>query len=85
MKQALQGLEAQRLAMLFVVGWLLLDFPLLRLWEGPPVFGLPRLAVALFGVWALLIGLLAWFMERGEPPPPDGAATDGNSPEAPRG
>jgi hypothetical protein len=85
MKHALQGLEAQRLATLFVVGWLLLDFPLLRLWEGPPVFGMPRLAVALFVIWALLIGALAWFMERGEaPPPPGAAAADGEAPQAAR-
>jgi hypothetical protein len=65
MRRALKGLEAQRLAGLFVAGWLLLDFPLLRLWEGGSVFGLPRLPVALFVLWALLIVVLAVLMERG--------------------
>ncbi|CAD5374113.1 conserved hypothetical protein [Rubrivivax sp. A210] len=54
----------QRLLALFGLGWLLFDFPLLRLWlaEGT-VFGLPLLPVALFGAWALLIVLLAQLME----------------------
>ena len=78
MRRALQGLEAQRLAGLFVAGWLLLDFPLLRLWEGGSLFGLPRLPLALFVLWALLIAALAWMMERhgaGEHDPSAGPAT----------
>jgi len=45
-----QGLAAQRLLALFFAGALLLNFPLL----------------ALFVVWAVLIGLTAWIVERGE-------------------
>jgi hypothetical protein len=78
MRRALKGLEAQRLAALFVVGWLLLDFPLLRLWEGGSVLGLPRLPLALFILWALLIVVLAWLMERG------GADADDGAPDAGR-
>lgn len=60
------GLTAQRLAALFVAGWLLFDFPVLRLWEGEgTIFGLPLLPAMLFAAWALLIGVLAWLMERG--------------------
>lgn len=66
-----EHLLTQRLLALFAAGWLLWDFPLLRLWLGSPiteagaatVFGLPLLPVALFGIWALLIGLLARLME----------------------
>jgi hypothetical protein len=54
-----------RLLALFAAGLLLFNYPLLRLWlaEGR-VFGLPLLPVALFTAWALLIVLLAWWMER---------------------
>jgi len=59
-----EHLLTQRLLALFAVGWLLWDFPLLRLWlSETTVFGLPLLPVALFGVWALLIVLLARLME----------------------
>lgn len=59
-------LLAQRLLALFVAGWLLLDFPLLRLAlaEGT-LFGLPRLPLLLFGGWLALIVALALLMERG--------------------
>ncbi len=64
------GLLAQRLLALFVAGWALFDFPLLGLGLGTgpeaTLFGLPRLPVLLFTAWAVLIGLLAWLMERGE-------------------
>jgi hypothetical protein len=60
-----RGLTAQRLLALFVAGGLLFNFPLLRLWESEAtVFGLPLLPTMLFVGWALLIGVLAWLMER---------------------
>jgi len=59
-----EHLLTQRLLALFAAGWLLWDFPLLRLWlSETTVFGLPLLPVALFGGWALLIVLLARLME----------------------
>ena len=59
-----EHLLTQRLLALFAVGWLLWDFPLLRLWMSEAtVFGLPLLPVALFGVWTLLLALLARLME----------------------
>lgn len=61
-------LALQRLLALFGTGVLLFNFPLLKLWlTDATVFGWPLLPVALFGAWALLIGVLAWLMEnRGE-------------------
>ena len=57
-------LLAQRLVALFVAGLLLFNFPLLKLWlTDTTVFGLPLLPVALFGAWAVLIGVLVWLME----------------------
>ncbi|MBC7729431.1 MAG: hypothetical protein H7242_17830 [Microbacteriaceae bacterium] len=58
-------LVTQRLLALFAAGLLLLNFPLLALWDHDvTVFGLPLLPTALFGVWALLIAVLAVLMER---------------------
>jgi hypothetical protein len=60
------SLTAQRLLALFALGWLLLNFPLLALWDrGVTVFGLPLLPAALFIGWAALIAALAWIVERG--------------------
>ena len=54
-------------SLLFVAGALLFNFPLLRLWLGEGLwFGLPRLPLALFVAWAVLIALLAWWMERAD-------------------
>ncbi len=62
-----EGLTAQRLLGLFALGWLLLNFPLLGLWDRDLVLGgIPLLPAALFIGWAVLIGLLAWISERGE-------------------
>jgi hypothetical protein len=53
-----------RLVALFAAGWLLLNFPLLTLWDhGLSLFGLPLLPTALFAGWAALIGATAWLCE----------------------
>jgi hypothetical protein len=50
---------------LFGAGLVLFNFPMLIVWDRPvTVLGLPLLPVALFAVWAGLIGLLAWASER---------------------
>lgn len=47
-------------------GFALFNFPLLVVWgQDATVFGLPLLPVALFGIWAGLVGVLAWVSERG--------------------
>jgi hypothetical protein len=59
------SLTTQRLVALFCCGWLVLNFPLLGLWDvDTTVFGLPLLPVALLALWALLIVTVAWLMER---------------------
>ena len=59
-----KGLHSQRLLALFALGWLLLNFPLLTLWDrGVLVAGLPLLPLALFVGWAALIGTAAWICE----------------------
>ncbi|WP_112873838.1 hypothetical protein [Paracoccus endophyticus] len=59
------GPPPERLVALFALALAVLNFPLLLLWDRPvTVLGLPLLGVALFGVWAALIGLLIWVSER---------------------
>jgi len=59
------GLGRQRLVALFVAGGLLLNFPLLALWDRDAVvWGLPLFPAALFALWGLLIALLGWISER---------------------
>ncbi len=58
-------LLAQRLLALFAAAALLLNFPLLALWDRDVmVLGVPLFPAALFGIWAALIAALAWLLER---------------------
>lgn len=62
------GLSTQRLVALFCGGALLLNFPLLGLWDvSATVLGVPVFPAALFLIWASLIAALAWLMERRGP------------------
>jgi hypothetical protein len=62
-----ESLLTQRLLALFGAGWLLLSFPLLRLWLADATWlGLPLLPAALFASWAGVIAVLAVLMESGE-------------------
>jgi len=64
-----QALRSQRLLALCAFGWLLLDFPLLTLWDRQVlVAGLPLLPLALFAGWAALIGAAAWICEADDEP-----------------
>lgn len=61
-------LTAQRLIAVFCSGWLLLNFPLLGLWDvQTTILGLPVFVLALFVMWGLLIAATAWLMERHAP------------------
>ena len=60
-----QALGRQRLVALFVAGVLLLNFPLLALWDRDlTLWGLPLFPAALFLLWGSLIAALAWITER---------------------
>lgn len=60
-----KGLGRQRLVALFFAGGLLLNFPLLALWDrDATVLGLPLFPAALFVLWGGLIALLGWIVER---------------------
>ena len=67
------ALRNPRLAALCVAGAVLLNFPLLTLWDTQTtVFGLPLMPLALFAGWAILIGIAAWIVESNERADDDG-------------
>lgn len=56
-----------RLVGLFIIGWFLVNFPLVMLWDqAVTLLGLPLLPIALFVIWLGLIVVLAWVMEKQE-------------------
>jgi hypothetical protein len=60
-------LDGQRLLAVFAAGMLLLNFPLLALWDvRTTVMNIPVFPVALFVLWGLLIGVVGWTVERME-------------------
>ena len=64
-----RGVRTQRLIAIFLLGALLLNYPLLGLMGGEEaglIWGIPALYVYIFMVWAGLIGLMAWVIERGK-------------------
>lgn len=59
------SIKGPRLVALFLLGFLLLNYPLLNLFSGPgEVLGIPLVYAYIFAVWALLIGLMALVVER---------------------
>ncbi len=61
----LKGITSERLVVLFLVGWALLNFPLLSLWNSDAtLFSIPLFPIGLFLIWGVLIAALAWLIER---------------------
>ena len=59
------SIKGQRLVALFLLGFLLLNYPLLNLFAGSGlVLGIPVLYAYVFTVWVLLIGLMALVVEK---------------------
>jgi hypothetical protein len=59
------SLKGQRLVALFLLGCLLLNYPLFSLFAGTGnLLGVPVLYVYVFFAWALLIALMAIVIER---------------------
>ena len=60
-----RGIVNQRLVAVFLLGWLLLGFPLLALFDRPETIGgIPVLIVYLSAAWIALIVLLTAIVER---------------------
>ena len=74
-------LTGQRLVALFLLGWVLVNYPILSVFDVDRVWlGIPAIYLYVFGVWAAVIALMAverfWFAQ--EPPtaaPATAAAT----------
>ena len=59
------SIKGQRLVALFLLGTLLLNYPLLNLFaRDNSVLGIPVLYAFVFTVWALLIALMALVVEK---------------------
>ena len=59
------SLTGQRLAGIFLLGSVLLNYPILYLFNTRgEVFGIPVLYAFLFGTWLVLVALMAWIIER---------------------
>ncbi len=72
------GIVRERFAALFLLGFLLLNPPILAIFNIELfVFGIPLLYAYLFGVWLALIALVAVAIERtgGDGMPPEPAPT----------
>jgi hypothetical protein len=58
-------LTGQRLAAIFAMGCVLLNYPIISLFSGPAeVAGIPLLYWYVFMAWLALIALMAWVVER---------------------
>ena len=56
-----------RLVALCILGCLLFNYPILALFNHPgTIMGIPTLYAYIFTAWALLIGLMALAIERGD-------------------
>jgi hypothetical protein len=59
------GITGQRLAAIFLMGCMLLNYPILSLFTRPvAIGGVPLLYLYLFGAWAALIALMALVIEK---------------------
>lgn len=59
------GMTGQRLAAIFLLGCILLNYPILSLFnQAGDIAGIPQLYAYIFGAWALLIGLMVLSIER---------------------
>ncbi|MBY0266533.1 MAG: hypothetical protein K2W84_08990 [Burkholderiales bacterium] len=60
-------LKGQRLAALFLLGFLLFNYPLLSLFGGNTrIWGIPLIYLYIFVAWAVVIALMALVIERKE-------------------
>ncbi|WP_366945251.1 hypothetical protein [Zoogloea sp.] len=58
-------LTGQRLVALFLLGWVVVNYPVLSVFDvDHSWFGVPSLYLYVFGVWAAVIALMAWIIER---------------------
>lgn len=57
-------ITGQRLVAVFLIGAVLLNYPILSLFDRPAeVFGVPLLFLYVFAAWAGIIAVMAWIIE----------------------
>jgi hypothetical protein len=62
--------KTRRLAGIFLLGWVLLNYPILSLFNLPAMWGeIPLLYAYVFGAWGLIVGLAGLISRSGQPPP----------------
>jgi hypothetical protein len=60
--------NTRRLAGVFLLGWVLLNYPILSLFNLPTLLGgIPLLYAFVFAVWILTVGLVALITRSGRP------------------
>jgi hypothetical protein len=60
--------KTRRLAGVFLLGWVLLNYPILSLFNLPTLLGgIPLLYAFVFAVWILIVGLVALITRSGRP------------------
>ena len=60
-------ITGQRLVAIVLAGCVLFNYPVLSLFSKPgTLFGIPLLYFYIFAIWGLLIGLMAYMIERRE-------------------
>jgi hypothetical protein len=60
--------KSRRLAGVFFLGWVLLNYPILSLWNLPSTWGgIPLLYAFVFAVWALIVALVCLITRYGRP------------------
>ena len=58
-------LTGQRLVALFLLGWVLLNYPILSMFDVERAWlGVPAIYLYVFGLWPAVIALMAWIIER---------------------
>jgi Na+-driven multidrug efflux pump len=59
------GITRQRLAAIFLLGSVLFNYPLLSLFNKPEeILDVPLLYIYIFALWAVLIALMAYVIEK---------------------
>lgn len=67
------ALKNRRLAGVFILGWVLFNYPIFSLFNLPASWGgIPLLYAYVFFTWALIIGLVMLITRRDRPPGDEG-------------
>jgi hypothetical protein len=64
-----EALKSRRLAGIFLLGWILFNYPIISLFNLPAFWGgIPLLYAYVFFIWAVIIALIMLVARRDRPP-----------------